>query len=223
MSMLPSGGSDEILAKLAGLIESALRNPGRKPSLVGACGPYEEGSMAKKALASTRHPRENQASSGSPRSSRRTASSASSRCARRSAKLWPRWGRMMADRLPDSNPSKRLCADPRCEHPQGWHFRNEGSCLECGCTTFLADANPSSRQQGETEIATSAVTPAANSSTDQNPRKRLITEQEEWVLVQRMVGALVGKYGARHSEETEEQARVLVFVTLAGLGIEVER
>src|SRR4029077_3379818 len=52
MSMLPSGGSDEILAKLAGLIESALRNPGRKPSLVGAGGPYEEGSMAKKALVS---------------------------------------------------------------------------------------------------------------------------------------------------------------------------
>ena len=50
-----------------------------------------------------------------------------------------------------------------------------------------------------------------------------ISEREEWVLVQRMVGALVGKYGAAHSEETEEQARILVFVTLAGLGIEVER
>lgn len=29
------------------------------------------------------------------------------------------------------------CADERCGHPQGWHFRNEGSCLECGCTKFV--------------------------------------------------------------------------------------
>jgi len=57
-----------------------------------------------------------------------------------------------------------------------------------------------------------------------NPRKRqTITKQEEWELTQRMIGALVGKYGARLSEETEEQARILIFVTLAGLGIEVER
>src|SRR5262252_15675 len=48
---------------------------------------------------------------------------------------------------------------------------------------------------------------------------RVISEAEEWALVQRMVGALVGRYGARLSEETEEQARVLVFITLAGLGI----
>jgi hypothetical protein len=51
--------------------------------------------------------------------------------------------------------------------------------------------------------------------------QRTITKIEEWALVQRMVGALVGKYGASLSEETEEQARLLVFVTLAGLGIEV--
>jgi hypothetical protein len=43
---------------------------------------------------------------------------------------------VVAMALADQNPGKRLCADPRCEHPQGWHFRNEGSCLECGCTTF---------------------------------------------------------------------------------------
>jgi len=51
----------------------------------------------------------------------------------------------------------------------------------------------------------------------------VISEAEEWALVQRMVGALVGRYGARLSEETEEQARVLVFITLAGLGITVEK
>lgn len=28
------------------------------------------------------------------------------------------------------------CADPRCEHPQGWHRKGVGSCLECGCTEF---------------------------------------------------------------------------------------
>lgn len=51
--------------------------------------------------------------------------------------------------------------------------------------------------------------------------RRTISKDEEWALVQRMVGALVGKYGASLSEETEEQARVLVFVTLAGLRIDV--
>jgi hypothetical protein len=51
--------------------------------------------------------------------------------------------------------------------------------------------------------------------------RRKISKDKEWELVQRMVGCLVGKYGARLSEETEEQARILVFVTLAGLGIEV--
>jgi hypothetical protein len=41
---------------------------------------------------------------------------------------------------------------------------------------------------------------------------------DERAAVQRMVGAMVGKYGAALSEETEEQARVLVFVALAGIG-----
>jgi hypothetical protein len=58
---------------------------------------------------------------------------------------------------------------------------------------------------------------------DSSPGARQISEQEEWVLVQRMVGALVGRYGAEMSDETEEQARILVFITLAGLGIQVER
>jgi len=60
-----------------------------------------------------------------------------------------------------------------------------------------------------------------NASPEAAPRRR-ISEQEEYALVQRMVGALVGKYGADLSEQTEEQARILVFVTLAGLGIEIE-
>jgi hypothetical protein len=44
------------------------------------------------------------------------------------------------------------------------------------------------------------------------------TCDDERAAVQRMVGAMVGKYGAALSEETEEQARVLVFVALAGIG-----
>ena len=23
-----------------------------------------------------------------------------------------------------------------CTHPQGWHYRNRGGCLECGCAVF---------------------------------------------------------------------------------------
>ena len=44
------------------------------------------------------------------------------------------------------------------------------------------------------------------------------TGDDEYAAVQRMVGAMVGKYGAALSEETEEQAGVLVFVALAGIG-----
>lgn len=43
-------------------------------------------------------------------------------------------------------------------------------------------------------------------------------EQDEWEAVQRVAGAMVGKYGAALNEETEEQARILVFVALAGVG-----
>ena len=28
------------------------------------------------------------------------------------------------------------CGNLRCRHPIGWHYKNEGSCLECGCLRF---------------------------------------------------------------------------------------
>jgi len=49
-------------------------------------------------------------------------------------------------------------------------------------------------------------------------RALLWDADDEYAAVQRTVGALVGKYGAALSEETEEQARILVFVALAGVG-----
>lgn len=36
-----------------------------------------------------------------------------------------------------------FCANPRCGHPQGWHRKNTGSCIECDCTAFH-DAAPAS-------------------------------------------------------------------------------
>src|SRR4029450_4343088 len=48
-------------------------------------------------------------------------------------------------------------------------------------------------------------------------RHRRMNEWEriEWETEQRLVGALVGRYGAALSEETQEQARILAFVALA--------
>lgn len=48
-------------------------------------------------------------------------------------------------------------------------------------------------------------------------------EQIEWEATQRLVGALVGKYHASLSEETEQQAAVLATVALAGIRAEYER
>ena len=31
--------------------------------------------------------------------------------------------------------------DCNCGHPQGWHFRGNGSCLECDCMTYGVDKN----------------------------------------------------------------------------------
>ena len=44
----------------------------------------------------------------------------------------------------------------------------------------------------------------------------------EYQATQRLVGALVGKYGATLSEETEEQAGILAFVALAGVRSDLE-
>lgn len=44
------------------------------------------------------------------------------------------------------------------------------------------------------------------------------TTDDEWAATQRVVGAMVGRYGAALNEETEEQAGNLVFVALAGIG-----
>lgn len=44
------------------------------------------------------------------------------------------------------------------------------------------------------------------------------TEADEYAAVQRVVGAMVARYGAALSDETEEQAGNLVFVALAGIG-----
>jgi hypothetical protein len=43
-------------------------------------------------------------------------------------------------------------------------------------------------------------------------------EGDEYAATQRTLGAMVAKYGANLSEESEEQAKILAFVALAGIG-----
>jgi hypothetical protein len=43
-------------------------------------------------------------------------------------------------------------------------------------------------------------------------------ESDEFAATQRTLGAMVAKYGANLSEESEEQAKILAFVALAGIG-----
>lgn len=37
---------------------------------------------------------------------------------------------------PTAGPAIALCADARCKHARGWHRRDVGACLECGCVEF---------------------------------------------------------------------------------------